>query len=46
MKIDDTAQKMKLFQETANLVTFAEKILNGKLYFLYSVDILIFPSEH
>ena len=25
-------------QETANLVTFTEEILNGKLHFLYSVN--------
>ena len=26
-------------QETANLVTFTKEILNGQLYFLYSVQI-------
>ena len=28
-----TAQKMKFPQETADLVTFTEEILNGKLHF-------------
>ena len=29
-------------QETTNLVTFAEEILNGKLYFLRSATIISF----
>ena len=33
--IKNTAQKMET--ETADLVTFTEEILNGKLHFLYSV---------
>ena len=45
IKTDDTAQKMKLFQETADLVIFTEEILDGKLNFLSSGDILVFPSE-
>ena len=37
-----TAQKMKFsIKETADLVTFTEEILNGKLYFLCSVSYVI-----
>ena len=30
--------RIKSRQETADLVTFTEEILNGKLHFLYSVN--------
>ena len=32
-------------QESVDLVTFTEKIFNGKLYFLWSVANNIIPSE-
>ena len=33
-------------QETVDLVTFAEEILNGKLYFLCSVSSCVFFLKH
>ena len=37
-KICDTAQKMKFPQESKDLVTFTEDILNGKFQFLCSAS--------
>ena len=39
---------MKLNLETADLVTFTEEIVNGKLHFLCSVGLIFsnWPSEH
>ena len=41
-KGDNTAQKTA---ETANLVTFTEEILNGKLHFLCSANLILSQRE-
>ena len=37
----NTAQKMKLFLETVDLVTFTQETLNGKLHFLCSAIVTV-----
>ena len=43
---DSTAQKVKFsIKDSVNLVTFSEKILNGKLHFLCSAKTLLLASK-